>query len=83
MKPTYIQSLNHSFEINLCNTLMPTSAIAVSQSINTLTHGDVLKVSSCNKNSVEALIRFCNDRGNTLLDKKYNNDEVTLFFKRN
>jgi TusA-related sulfurtransferase len=62
---------------------MPTSAIAVSQSINTLTHGDVLKVSSCNKNNVAALIHFCINRGNTLLDRKTINDEITLFFKKN
>ncbi len=82
MKPINIQSLHHSFEINICDTLMPTSAIAVSQSINTLTQGDVLKVSSCNKNNVAALIRFCNNRGNTLLDKKHIDDVVTLFFKK-
>jgi len=76
-------NIAHSFEINICNLLKPTSVNAVFQSINTLPSGDVLKVSACNKNTVMELIRFCKKSGNTLLRKIYVDDEVTLFIKKN
>lgn len=80
MKPT---RKTYSFEINICNIQMPTAAIAVFQLINTLTSGDILKVSACSKNTASALIRFCKNNDNTLLQKQFYDDEVTLFFKKN
>lgn len=75
-------AIEHSFEINIRKLLNPTSVIAVGQSINTLTTGGILKVSACNKNTVIALVSFCKNSGNTLLEKIYVNDEITLFIKK-
>lgn len=79
MKPAAILP---SFEVNLNNMMTPTSVIAVFQSINTLTKGEVLKVRACNHHSIMAVISYCKDSGNTLLGKENHNDEVTLFIKK-
>ena len=75
-------SINHSFEINIKNVVNPTAAIAVGQSINTLTSGEILKVKDCNKKTFKALKNFCKQSGNTLLQKTKVNNEVTLFIKK-
>jgi len=75
-------NIAHAFEINLGDRLIPTAVIAVFQSMNTLPSGDVLKVSTCNKNAAMELILFCKKSGNTLLLKKHVDDVVTLFIKK-
>ena len=79
MKTTII---NPSFEIDISDLIKPTSVIAVIQSINTLTSGEILKVITCNPNTVTAVISFCKNSGNTLLQKKDDNDEVILFIEK-
>ena len=76
-------TITHSFEVNISNLLKPTSVIAVVQYINTLTSGDILKVTACNQNTAMAVISFCKNSGNTLLQKDYLDDEVILFIKKN
>jgi TusA-related sulfurtransferase len=75
--------INPSFEIDISGLIKPTSVIAVVQSINTLTSGDVLKVITCNKNTVMSILSFCKNSGNTLLQKNNNNNEITLFIEKN
>ena len=75
-------SINPSFEIDISDLIKPTSVIAVVQSINTLTSGDVLKVITCNQKTVIAILSFCKISGNTLLQKKNSNDETTLFIEK-
>ncbi len=75
--------INPSFEIDIRKLLNPTSIIAVNQSINTLTSGEVLKVNAGNHNTVTALINFCKKSGNTLLEQIYRNDGITLFIQKN
>ena len=76
-------ALNTAFEVNVSQVLTPTSIIAVIQSINTLATGEVLKVTACSKNTVIAVISFCKNSGNTLLQKSDDNNEATLFIKKN
>ncbi len=76
-------AITHSFEVDISKLLKPTSVIAVVQYINTLTSGDILKVTACNKNTVMAVISFCKKSGNTILQKDYLDDEIILFIKKN
>jgi len=78
-----IATINPSFEIDISDVIKPTSVIAVVQSINTLTSGQVLKVITCNQNTVMAVLSFCKNSGNTLLQKKNSNNEITLFIEKN
>jgi TusA-related sulfurtransferase len=76
-------ALNPSFEVDISNLLTPTSVNAVFQSINTLTSGQVLKVTACSQNTVVAVVSFCKNSGNTLLQKDNIDNEITLFIKKN
>ena len=75
-------AINHSFEVDISNLMNPTSIIAVLQSINTLTTGDILKVITCNQNTVMAVISYCKTSGNTLLQKNNIDNETTIFIKK-
>ena len=76
-------TINHSFEINISHLLKPTTVIAVFQYINTLTPGDILKVSACNQKTLIALVSFCKKSGNTLMQTIDINDGITVFIKKN
>jgi TusA-related sulfurtransferase len=75
-------AINPSFEIDISDLMNPTSIIAVLQSINTLTAGDILKVVTCNQNTVMAVISYCKSSGNTLMQKDNIDDETTIFIKK-
>ena len=72
-------TITPSFEIDIRNLLSPTTIIAVNQSINTLTAGEVLKVNAASNNTASSLLEFCKRRGHTLLKKIHQNDCITLF----
>ncbi len=76
-------AINPSFEVDISNLMNPTSVIAVVQSINTLTSGEILKVITCNQNTVMAVLSFCKNSGNTILQRDSIDDEVTLFIEKN
>lgn len=76
-------TINPSFEVDISSLVNPTSVIAVIQYINTLAKGEILKVTACNKNTIIAVISFCKNSGNVLLQKETAEDAVTLFIKKN
>ena len=76
-------TIKHSFEVDISDLLNPTSVIAVVQSFNTLTSGDILKVTACNQNTILAVISFCKNSGNNILEKIDYNGEITLFIQKN
>jgi len=71
------------FEINIANLSRPTPKIAVTQSMNTLLSGDILKVSACSNEIARMLIVFCQQAGYSLLLKLKINNLNTLFIRKN
>ena len=76
------ESIIYAFEVNVCNLKRSMPMVAVSQSLNTLMAGDVLRINACSRNAVSLLTDYCTNVGHTVLQQVEIDDDVTLYVRK-
>ena len=77
------QSIIHAFEINVCNLNQSMPIVAIGQSLNTLSPGDVLRIDACSKSTAALLSAYCTNTGHTLLQHVEIDNDVTMYVRKN
>jgi len=77
------QSIVNAFEINVCNLNQSMPIVAIGQSLNTLSSGDVLRINACSQSTAALLSTYCANTGHTLLQHVEIDNDVTMYLRKN